>query len=87
MFRKEELESWLVALGNAITKPLDMYLIGGCAMSFKGIKDRTKDIDIVMLKRSDLNRLREALPAIGLAIGSKERLADNISNQLFPRHQ
>src|SRR3989338_4296151 len=65
MFRKEELESWLVALGNAITKPLDMYLIGGCAMSFKGIKDRTKDIDIVMLKRSDLNRLREALPAIG----------------------
>src|SRR3989344_7006925 len=65
MFRKEELESWLVALGSALDKPLDMYLIGGCAMSFRGIKDRTKDIDIVMLTRNDLNRLRDAMLQIG----------------------
>ena len=64
MFTKEELELWLTALGSALDKPLDMYLIGGCAMSFRGIKDRTKDIDIVMSHQTDLVEVVHALKQV-----------------------
>ena len=51
---------------NATTKqPLTLYLIGGGAMSFYGVKAATKDIDIILTNRDDLNNLKATLEAIG----------------------
>lgn len=60
MFKKEQLEAMLEAVGKHAA-PMNIYLIGGCAMSFKGMKDETADIDIVVLKRTDLGDLSRAL--------------------------
>jgi hypothetical protein len=51
---------------NATTKlPVTLYLIGGGAMSFYGVKAATKDIDIILTDREDLNNLKAALEALG----------------------
>ena len=51
---------------NATTKlPITLYLIGGGAMSFYGVKAATKDIDIILTNREDLNNLKAALEASG----------------------
>ena len=47
---------------NAIAKqPMTLYLIGGGAMAFYGLKDATKDIDIILTNPEDLNNLKTAL--------------------------
>ena len=51
---------------NATTKqPLTLYLIGGGAMSFYGLKAATKDIDIILTNKDDLKNLMATLEAIG----------------------
>jgi hypothetical protein len=51
---------------NTITKSsLTLYLIGGGAMAFYGIKVATKDIDIILTNQKDLNTLKTALIATG----------------------
>ncbi len=53
MFNKEELESLLEHVGEKIEKPMKIYMIGGCALSFKGLKETTKDIDIIVTSKAD----------------------------------
>ncbi len=53
MFNKEELENLLVKIGSKIKKQIKIYMIGGCALSFKGLKPATKDIDIIVANKED----------------------------------
>lgn len=53
MFNQQELEQLLEQVGAKIEKSLRIYLIGGCALSFKGLKSATKDIDIIVKNKSD----------------------------------
>ena len=51
---------------NATTKlPITLYLIGGGAMSFYGVKAATKDVDIILTNREDLSSLKVALETLG----------------------
>jgi hypothetical protein len=51
---------------NAQTKHiLTLFLIGGGAMAFYGLKDATKDIDIILTTKDDLNNLKTTLEALG----------------------
>ncbi|MCW4018961.1 MAG: hypothetical protein NWF00_09840 [Candidatus Bathyarchaeota archaeon] len=51
---------------NANTKhQLTLFLIGGGAMAFYGLKDATKDIDIILTSSEDLNGLKAALESTG----------------------
>ena len=51
---------------NATTKqPLTLYLVGGGAMAFYGLKDATKDIDIILTNKNDPNNLQTTLETIG----------------------
>jgi hypothetical protein len=51
---------------NATTKqPLTLYLIGGGAMAFYGLKAATKDIDIILTSQGDLSNLQTTLNALG----------------------
>ena len=51
---------------NAQTKHiLTLFLIGGGAMAFYGLKDATKDIDIILTTKNDLNNLKTTLEALG----------------------
>lgn len=61
MFKPDELEAMLARVGEALPTELRLYLIGGCAMSFRGLKDKTKDVDAVLLDRSGLKLLGSVL--------------------------
>jgi len=65
MFKRDQLERMLEDAGNTIKRPVSIYLIGGCAMSFRGLKDETKDIDMISLNQSDLNAISHALLSSG----------------------
>ena len=68
MFEKEELEKWMAAISEFIAKPMTIYLIGGCAMSFKGYKAATKDVDIVLLSKTDFEALNNAILSAGFKL-------------------
>jgi hypothetical protein len=48
-------------IGIRVKKRLSVYLIGGCAMSFRGLKETTKDVDIVFKNERDYGLFCEAL--------------------------
>jgi hypothetical protein len=50
---------------DAKTRPVTLYLIGGGAMAFYGLKDATKDIDIILINAEQLDKLLTALSSLG----------------------
>ena len=64
-FSRGYIEEELREIGEGIDGSLRVYLIGGGAMSFLGLKDATKDIDIVVTDTSDLTGLADALESRG----------------------
>ena len=50
---------------DAKTQPATLYLIGGGAMAFYGLKEATKDIDIILTNTEQLNSLLTALSKSG----------------------
>lgn len=65
MFEKDYLESWLTSLSRQISENTVIYLIGGCALSFKGLKERTKDIDIITISKREFTHLDLAMLKAG----------------------
>lgn len=61
MFTPQELEEMLLHLGRSLPTVLDVYLIGGCALGFRQLKSQTKDVDMVLLQRNDLDLLGATL--------------------------
>lgn len=59
------IEGELQRLGATIHAEVTAFLIGGGAMAFRGLKDTTKDIDLVVTTESEFNRLLAALDEQG----------------------
>jgi hypothetical protein len=64
-FDKDYLKQEFDRLDSTAKRSLTLYLIGGGAMAFYGLKVATKDIDIILTNQEDLNSLQAALGAIG----------------------
>ena len=64
-FSAKDLEALLLEIGNTIEKPLEIFLIGGCNLALQGIKQATKDIDIVVKNEKDFEALTAALKKMG----------------------
>jgi|SRR5271157_6721 len=60
-FNSEYIDCELNTIGARVGKPLGIYLIGGCAMSFRSLKQFTKDVDIVFEDNADYELFCEAL--------------------------
>lgn len=60
-FDQEYIRSELQRIGEEIENPLTVYLIGGGAMAFRGLKDTTKDIDLIVTDGNDLRQLQAVL--------------------------
>lgn len=60
-FDAEYVDKELNGIGARIRKPVSIYLIGGVAMSFRGLKETTKDIDIVFRNGEEYNIFKDAL--------------------------
>jgi hypothetical protein len=57
----EEFDSWL-------SEPVDVYLLGGSAMTVRGLKDQTEDIDLALGVVSEFEHVYQALQAQGFEV-------------------
>ena len=59
------IEAELQELGAVLNTDVTAFLIGGGAMAFRGLKDTTKDIDLVVTTEVEFDRLLAALDERG----------------------
>lgn len=67
-FEKDNLLKFLDLLDSTLKSSVDIYMIGGCAMTLKGYKDVTLDIDLVVKNKKDYEILSEAIKNLGFSI-------------------
>ncbi len=60
-FDSEYIKSELERVGRQLETELTVYLIGGGAMAFRGLKETTKNIDLIVTDGDDLRVLRAVL--------------------------
>ena len=70
-FDEDFLMGTLRLMGNVLSRDLDVYLIGGLNLMLRGVKDSTKDVDLVLKNRDDLHELKRGLERIGYREGLK----------------
>ncbi len=66
--RREEVSELFEQLGRALDQRVEALLIGGAVMLELGMKDATKDIDVVSRSEEDKDRLLAAARALGFQI-------------------
>ncbi len=64
-FSADEIDGLLKEIGNLTVDHLEVFLIGGCNMALQGIKDSTKDIDLVVKNEKDFDAITSVLRKIG----------------------
>ncbi len=64
-YPKNMLEQGLQELGEALDYPVDVYMLGGGNLITRGLKDTTKDIDIVLNDENDYRAVVQTLRALG----------------------
>ena len=64
-FNKQYIETELEKLNAALPRKTRIFVAGGAAMAFYGLKEATKDIDVVVERRTELHSLVSALRAVG----------------------
>jgi len=70
-FNKDYLKKEFDKL-DAKTQPATLYLIGGGAMAFYGLKEATKDIDIILTSAEQIDSLITALNTLGYKIPAQD---------------
>ena len=60
MINVKDQQDLLLAIANKLNRKLEGYAIGGTAMMFHGIKDTTKDIDLVFNNKKDSQEFEDA---------------------------
>ena len=61
MFNGDYIKKELHGIEKSLKTRIDIFMIGGGAMSFHGLKDATKDVDIVVRSPEEFEVLRGAL--------------------------
>src|SRR3989338_5325350 len=64
-YSKADIEAVLQAVGGQLAKPINAYLIGGCAMTFLNLKPSTKDADLLFEDELQEQRFFSAMKAVG----------------------
>ena len=59
------LDTLFDEIGNGLDKKVNMYVFGGAALMFTGLKDATKDIDVVLETEEELKSFVHALKILG----------------------
>lgn len=68
LFNREYLKTEFEKLDKHLPQQLDIYLIGGGAMSFHGLKAATKDIDVILRSQADMRHIKKALYEMGYSV-------------------
>ena len=68
MFEKNTILQLLEKIGAELPVKVKAYMIGGGALSLKGLKEATKDVDLVLLDRKALHQIKNSFEKIGYEI-------------------
>lgn len=68
----EEQIEFLELVGKELEKEVECYAIGGTALLFLGLKDSTKDVDLVFEEEGDRDLMKEALERLGFKENKEE---------------
>ena len=71
--RKEEINELFEQLGQFLEQRVEALLIGDAVMLELGLKDATKDIDVVCRSEEDKDRLLAAVKAWALRSSARKR--------------
>lgn len=77
MFSSTELDNWLELIGSKIKEHIKIYIIGGGALSFRGLKEATKDVDIIIKNQKEFDLFDETVKNAGF------KLMTNIENEFY----
>jgi hypothetical protein len=64
----EAIRAFLEEFDNWLSESVDVYLIGGSAMTVSGLKDQTEDIDLALGVVSDFEHVYQVLQTQGFAV-------------------
>lgn len=67
-FDSAYIRSELERIGQQLDNPITVFLIGGGSMAFRGLKETTKDIDLIVSSGDDLSQLQAVLLELGYDI-------------------
>jgi len=74
-----EIQDLFVELDTFLSKKVTIYLIGGGALMKRKMKDKTKDIDIVVGSEAEFDRVHDALRAAGFEPTLPEKEYDRMA--------
>ena len=60
-FDKKYLSREFDEVASKITKPVTLFIIGGGSLAFYGLKEATKDIDVILQNPNEFRILTKAL--------------------------
>lgn len=63
-FTASQLLEEIKNVGIKLDSRIEVYLIGGCSMSLRGLKSSTKDVDLVFTSKKELNDFSRVLEAL-----------------------
>jgi hypothetical protein len=79
--RREEVNELFQQLGQTLEQKVEALLIGGAVMLKLGLKDATKDIDIVCRSEEDKEALLASAKTLGFQIVGPEKRHERLWSQ------
>ena len=86
MISIERQSGLFIAIGKRLVRKINVYAVGGTAMMFHGLKEATKDIDLVFENEKDRKDFKETLKSLGyenmdavIVYGKKENKPDMLT--------
>ncbi|VVB98796.1 Uncharacterised protein [uncultured archaeon] len=70
-FTRDELAGMFRAIGNALDRHVEVFLLGGGAMCFRGQKPATKDLDLVFPNHEASRGFAQAIRKLGFSEAKK----------------
>ncbi|HRX22397.1 MAG: hypothetical protein PHW55_09150 [Methanothrix sp.] len=70
---QEEIYSLFRSLGDVLTEPVKVLIIGGAALIEYALKDATKDVDIICVTDEDKKSLLECALNVGFELKGPEK--------------
>ena len=64
----EAIKGFLAELNEWLSEPVNVYLLGGSAMTIQGLKDQTEDIDLALAVTSEFEHTHHALHQHGFEV-------------------
>jgi hypothetical protein len=71
--RREEVNELFLELGQVLSRKVEALLIGGAMMLVQGLKDSTKDIDVVCRSEADKEALLISAKSLGFKLVGPEK--------------